>query len=101
MPTSRSDHPVYLKIREVRSRYLGYPSTFEASLRRFRGFNQGGVWDTLGTTRGHPDALTAQAYGLRMADRRGIPVENDPRQGKDVNKLVRQAEFRATYGEDA
>lgn len=95
-----SDNPVYLKVRRVRSRYCGYPATYEATLRRFRGFNEGGRWDVVGKTRGHPDAETAQGFALRLADRRGIVVENDPRKGKDVNKLARQAEYKTTYGDD-
>lgn len=89
----------YIKIRKVRSRYYGHEPTFEATIKRFRGFNQGG-WDILGKSSRHASADEAIRAGLRLADRRGIKLENDPRDGKDATKNVRQAEHRAIYGDE-
>jgi hypothetical protein len=86
-----NDRPTY-----VRTRYIGrsYNPTYEGIIVRFRGFNEGGLWDTLGTTRGHLTRAAAIAAAMRLADRRGIKVTDDPR-------AIRMIEFRARYGDQA
>lgn len=84
----------YYKIRYMRSRVYGKPSTYECKI---IGRVSCGVWDTLGTTRGHATVEAARNAGLKLAARRGIKLENAE---DTTGKTVRQIEFKDTYGED-
>ena len=86
---------IFLKVREVRSRYVGYPATFEGFLTERV---EAGIWKTRGRSRGHSSREEAQGAILTLADRRGIKLENDPRHGKDPGRELRRVEFADRYG---
>ncbi len=90
MSTDYDGH-VYIKIRHVRLRFASssIAGRYEAKI---IGRREAGIWDTLATTRGHATAEAARAAILKLADRRGIKVTDDPR-------AVRAIEFRDTYGD--
>jgi hypothetical protein len=85
--STKYDTCVYIKIR-----YVGrsYKPSYEAKI---IGRREAGIWDTLGTTRGHATAESARAAILKLADRRGIRVTDDPRG-------LRAVQFKDTYGDD-
>ena len=85
----------FLKIREVRSRFYGHASTFEAQIvrRHVRPMPLEPLWSVVGRSRGHADSESAKRGGTALAARRGWAIETDPRK-------VRQAEFKDRYGED-
>ena len=66
------------------------PGTYEGKL---SGRRDVGVWDTLGTSRGHASMDAARDAALKLADRRGLTVVDDPR-------ALRMVNFRDTYGDD-
>lgn len=78
---------VYIKIR-----YVGrsYKPSYEA---RIIGRREAGIWDTLGTVRGRKTVEEARAAILKLADRRGLKVIDDPRE-------LRKVEFSDRYGDD-
>lgn len=51
-----------------------------------------GIWGTLATTRGHLSMGAARDAILKLADRRGIKVTDDPR-------TLRMLEFADRYGD--
>jgi len=86
----------YLKLRFVRPRFNGNGSRMHGLYEcKIIGRRGPGVWDTLGTTRGHATARAALEAAGKLADRRGIKIEDDPRGAK-----LRQVEFRDRYGAD-
>lgn len=92
--TSKRPHytHVYVKIRYVRFRLMSTNGNgrYEAKI---IGRKLPGVWDTLGTTRGHETSEAAMRAALKLADRRKLKVVDDPR-------ALRMLEFKDRYGED-
>lgn len=94
------DRVNFIKVRTVRSRYYGMPATFEGIITHRDGSAPSApVWKVVGRTRGHATREEAQGYAIRLADRRGLKLENDPRRDLDPGKTLRRAELRDRYGD--
>lgn len=94
--TDESDDRYYVKARTVSPRFFHSDRSgpcYEGQILRRRFQHNSAVWSVVGRSRGHATAAEAVAAALRLAARRKLAVESDPR-------LVRMAEFSDRYGED-
>jgi len=82
---------VNVKVRHVKFRLMSTSGTgrYEAKI---IGRREANIWDVLATTRGHETSAEAVAAILKLADRRGIKVTDDPR-------ALRMIEYRDRYGD--
>jgi len=80
---------VYIKLRRVKPRYYGDDATYEGKI---IGRIEANIWGTLATSRGHVSMARAREAILKLADRRGIKITDDPR-------ALRTLEFTDRYGD--
>lgn len=83
---------VYVKVRRVLNRPFSSADPDHRHEASIIGRVKPGVWDTLGTVRHHRTAAAATIAALKLADRRGLTVIDDPR-------ALRMIEYADRYGD--